>query len=127
MDKSIGDLYEAMYAQLATSDRIFEFWIAVTFAVLAAAFIAGPRLTKFLCWLITVMYSVVALNLILRASVASQKFGELQRQLIDAGEWMPGGFETIAVGLLTLSTYLGGTFVTLYFVWYTYLKERKNK
>ena len=25
MDPSIGDLYEAFYAQLATSDRIFEF------------------------------------------------------------------------------------------------------
>ena len=35
MEASIGDLYEAFYAQLENQDRIFEFWITMTFAVVA--------------------------------------------------------------------------------------------
>jgi hypothetical protein len=45
MEISIGDLYQAFYAQLENSDRIFAFWLSATFAVVVATFFAAANIT----------------------------------------------------------------------------------
>ena len=120
MDPSIGDLYEAFYAQLATSDRIFEFWITATFAVVVAVFFVGSKMSRTLYILLSCMYGVVSVNLMIRSYQAATKFVELRQQLLDAGEVMPSDELNTAVGLLTVLAYIAGTIGTLYFGWHTY-------
>lgn len=127
MEASIGDLYEAFYAQLENQDRIFEFWITLTFAVAVAAYIAASNLTRSLYILVTTMYLVVSINLILRSIVSAMKFRELQMQLERAGEVFPLTDVKIAIAVLTVVTFILGTLATLYFVWHTYREARINK
>jgi hypothetical protein len=120
MEASIGDLYEAFYAQLENQDRIYEFWITLTFAVAAGTFIAAQKLTKSLLILLSTLYLVVAVNLILRSVVSVQKLNELQSQLVQAGEVFHKQFLNDTIATLTAITYFGGTLGALYFIWHTY-------
>lgn len=124
MEASIGDLYEAFYAQLENQDRIFEFWITLTFAVAAGAFIAAKKLTRSLFVMLTAMYLIVSINLILRSIVSALKFRELQTQLAMAGESFPADDLKIGIAVLTVLTFIAGTLATLYFVWHTYREAR---
>ena len=127
MEKTIGDLYEALYAQLGAMDRIVEFWIGITFAVIVATFFAGNKLTRLMYALVTTMYGIVSAYLALRYLNASGKFTELQSQLISAGEWMPTGALNISVGFLSLAMYVVGTLGTLYFLLQTYNQGKRSE
>ena len=120
MNPPVGDLYPAFYAQIETLDRIFEFWIAITFGVITATFFAGSRITTLMYSLISILYGVVSVNLMVRSYVAGLKFLELNQQLLDAGEYLPAGSWNLIITALTMLAFVGGTIGTIYFIWHTY-------
>ncbi len=126
MEASIGDLYEAFYAQLENQDRIFEFWITMTFAVVAGTFIASEKLTRAIFVLVCTMYLTVSATLLLRMYSSGSKLLELESQLIEAGEAFPGRWVDSAASVLTVVTFLGGTAATLYFAFHTYRRSRDS-
>ena len=120
MTPPVGDLYPAFYAQLETLDRIFEFWIAITFGVITATFFAGSRISNLMYGLISILYGLVSLNLMARSYVAGLKVFELSQQLVDAGEYLPAGYWNLIIAALTMLAFIGGTIGTIYFIWHTY-------
>ena len=56
---SIGELYELFYIILEAADRVFEFWLSASFAIVVATFIAADRLSKRMYQVITLAYILV--------------------------------------------------------------------
>jgi len=126
MDFPVGNIYETLYAVLEASDRIFEFWITASFAVVIATFFAASRMTKIMFVLISFMYAIVSANMAIRWSIATLKFRELQAALIEQGEVFPASLLVNTSGLLTITTFVIGTCGTLYFAWYTYRNQKRD-
>ncbi len=126
MDIPVGNIYETLYAVLEASDRIFEFWITASFAVVIATFLAASRVTKVMFVLISFTYGIVLANMLIRWSIATLKFRELQAALIEQGEVFPSSLLINTSGLLTITTFVIGTCGTLYFVWFTYRNQKRD-
>ncbi len=63
---SPAELAELAFLARASMDDQFQYWISITFAVVAAAFIAGKRLTQPMRYVIAVIYALATLLLVSR-------------------------------------------------------------
>ncbi len=126
MDIPVGNIYETLYAVLEASDRIFEFWITASFAVVIATFLAASRVTKVMFVLISFTYGIVLANMLIRWSIATLKFREIQASLIEQGKVFPSSLLIDTSGFLTITTFIIGTCGTLYFVWFTYRNQKRD-
>jgi hypothetical protein len=102
---STTDLMSLLIDQRASIDLQFQFWLTITFAVLAAAFAAGHR------WLAALLYAMASIHLALRWSydgaVGVRWTEELVRRGIDIGIPWPAVYMRSALMLV-------GTIGTLY-------------
>ncbi|MGR8946682.1 MAG: hypothetical protein ACU84Q_01455 [Gammaproteobacteria bacterium] len=119
MEMSVPELYQTFYAILETVDRILEFWISASFAIVVAIFLGAERLNKTMFFLISIAYSLVTANMFVRTWINASKFVEIRTLLIDKGEIFDASLSTLA-WLLQLGVMTFGTFGTLFFVWYMY-------
>ena len=116
---SVSELYQTLYVVLEAADRLIEFWLSASFAIVVATFLAAGRLNKALFGLITVTYTLVSVQMFLRWWLNLTKFVEIRTQLIDRGE--PYNLIlSISGGYIQIAIFVIGTFGTLYFVWHTY-------
>jgi hypothetical protein len=63
---STADLLNLVLAQRASIDMQFQFWLTITFSVIVASFIAGPRLVPKLRALTAVLYLLASAHLATR-------------------------------------------------------------
>ena len=63
---STAELLNLLLTQRSSIDLQFQFWLSITFAVLAAGFVAGQRLRRGLRWLAALLYAMASLHLMLR-------------------------------------------------------------
>ena len=61
-----ADLLNLLLTQRASIDLQFQFWLSITFAVIVAGFVAGPRLHYGLRLLAAVRYVVATAHLAIR-------------------------------------------------------------
>ena len=119
MDMSVAELYELFYTVLEAVDRILEFWISASFAIVVAVFLGAERLNKTMYILVAVAYTLITANMIVRTRINAIKFEEIRTQLIEYGEMFVPELST-AAWLLQMGVMALGTFGTLFFVWYMY-------
>lgn len=81
------DLLNLLLAQRNSIDLQFQFWLTITFAVLAAGFVAGDRLRWGLRWLGAFLYAMASAHLMLRwmhdGTVGQHWVEELNRRGVD--------------------------------------------
>jgi len=121
---TIAELYELLYIVLEAADRVFQFWMSASFAIVIAAFLAADRLSKRMYQLITFAYLLVSLNMFLRYAVNANRFAAIRTELVERGEWYDVP-TSLAAGVTQGAVFIIGTVGTLYFVWQTY-KARQN-
>ena len=61
-----ADLLNLLFVQRGSIDLQFQFWLSITFAVLAAGFVAGPRLRRGLRLLAAFLYAMASAHLMMR-------------------------------------------------------------
>ena len=116
---TISELYELLYLAEGSMDRLFEMWISGTFAVVVACFFAGEKMGRFMFLFVSLLYSFFAANLAIRWLYQGQRFERFFEQLAAEGE----AFElsaSVLLPILTVGTFLGGTFGAIGFIWYSY-------
>ena len=120
MEATVGDLYEAYFAASAAIDAMVEFWLMVTFATIAATFIAGQRITRSLFSLVSFLYCIASIALMIGFYARLLKVFDLGRQLANFGETFPSGFPFNMISILSVVMMFVGTIGTLFFIWQTY-------
>ena len=83
---SPAELYEAYYMGQEAIDRLLQFLITISFAVVIAAFLASNRLNGFFYVVIGVIFTMVYIVLGFRMNAAIEKSIELQDRLQASGE-----------------------------------------
>jgi len=110
---STADLMSLLLEQRNSIDLQFQFWLTITFAVLAAAFAAGHRLRRPMRWLAALLYAMASIHLALRWSfdgaVGVRWIEELTRRGIQIGVPWPAVYMRSALMVI-------GTVGTLYFL-----------
>ena len=121
---STTDLMSLLLDQRASIDLQFQFWLTITFAVLAAAFAAGHRLRRPMRWLAALLYAMASVHLALRWSydgaVGIRWIEELVRRGIDIGIPWPAVYMRSALMLI-------GTVGTLYVLLVGLHPENRNQ
>ena len=106
---STADLLNLLLVQRGSIDLQFQFWLSITFAVLAAGFIAGQRLHRGLRWLAAFLYAMASGHLMLRwmydGAVGEHWVDELVRRGVDIGiPWVAVYLRMALMGIGTVST-----------------------
>ena len=83
---SPAELYEVYYLGQESIDRLLQFLITISFAVVIAAFLASNRLNGFFYLVIGFIFSMVYIVLAFRMNVAIEKTIEIQDRLKESGE-----------------------------------------
>ena len=83
---SLAELYEIYYLAQESIDRLLQFLITISFAVVVAAFMGEQRLTRFFYAVMGLVYSLVFVVLAFRMNTAIEKVIEIQRRLTEVGE-----------------------------------------
>ena len=86
---SPAELYETYFMAQEAIDRLLQFLISISFAVVIATFLAANRVSGFLYFVIGTIFTFVYVILALRMNVAIEKAIELQDQLEMLGEIFP--------------------------------------
>ena len=86
---SPSELYEVFYMSQESIDRLLQFMISISFAVVIGAYLASNRINGFFYFIIGVMFSLVFLILSMRMNVAIEKAIEFQGKLTALGEVFP--------------------------------------
>ena len=84
-----AELYEVYYMAQESIDRLLQFLISISFAVVVAAFLAANRVNGFFYFIIGLVFSLVYLVLAMRMNVAIEKVIEFQTKLNAMGEVFP--------------------------------------
>ena len=115
---NIVDAYTILYTAMEDADRVFEFWMSGTFAVIVAVFVGSNHLNFIVRSIITFIYLIFAITTTARLMVASSKIIEFREILIQQGEaFVPLPSTTVGVTLPLLV--VSGILATMYFVWRT--------
>lgn len=119
---SIAELYELMYASVDLMDRIFEFWLTASFAVVVASHYVSDRLTTRLATVLAALYGLISLQLVVRYFLAIRKMIETRDLLVSRGETFALGAAGFA-GFLVFATFVVGIVSVLAFVWISRSRE----
>jgi hypothetical protein len=110
---STADLLNLLLAQRSSIDLQFQFWFTITFAVLAAGFVAGQRLRRGLRWLAALLYAMASVHLMLRwmndGALGERWVEELVRRGVDFSIPWPAVYLRVALMIV-------GTVGTLVFL-----------
>jgi hypothetical protein len=117
---SPAELTELVFTREAVIDGQFQFWITITFAVIAANFIAGNRLSARSRYVISLLYALAVLVLVSRWYYVAVEVTTLRRQLAELGVVI--NFPTVtAISRVTLVAL--GTTATLVFLLSNWLRD----
>jgi len=119
------ELYEIYYMTMGTMDRIFEFWLTASFSVVIAAFFLGPKVNRFIFWLLFGGYSLFSIGLGVRYLIASNTLVSMRDQLIGMGEPF-SALMSNGAGAFVALTCLFGFFGTLGYLCYSYVSLRNT-
>ena len=86
---SPAELYEIYFMAQEAIDRLLQFLISISFAVVIAVFLASNKVNGFLYCVIGLIFSLVYIILGLRMNVAIEKVIEFQGRLQALGETFP--------------------------------------
>jgi hypothetical protein len=116
---STGELYELFYMILEAADRVFEFWLSASFAIVVATFIGADHLSKRMYQIITLAYILVSFNMAYRYTINGIRLFEIRADLLEKEAWyeVPATWPGLASQAAIFAVGLCGT---LYFVWSTY-------
>ena len=114
---NIPELYEVFYAALEVVDRIFEFWMTGTFALVIATYFIGDKMSRLMFWLLSLGYLMFSVGLAVRSLASSGKLIDTRIQLEAAGEVMPLSVEA---GFAMSITFIFGTVGTLIYLVQSY-------
>ena len=98
---NLAELYEVYYMAQEAVDRLLQFQISISFAVVIAAFLASNRLNGFFYLIIGVSFSLVYLILAFRMDAAIKKLIEFEDMLKEFGEIFPEYPLLVQVSVLT--------------------------
>ena len=86
---SPAELYEIYYVAQESIDRLLQFLISISFAVVIASYLASNRLPGFFFAVMGLIFTLVYVVLALRMNVAIEKVIEFQARLVE-GRGLPG-------------------------------------
>ena len=119
---TIAEQYQLMYVILETLDRLFEFWLSASFAVVVAAHFMIGNLSRYLAIFMSLAYTLFSFTLVFRFRSNGTKFGEVRDSLLAAGETLNLDASNFG-GLLLFLTFVVGFLGTNGYLWYCYLKR----
>ena len=82
---NIAELYDVFYAALEVLDRLFEFWLTGSFALLIATYFIGEKMNRTMYWLICIGYCLFSAGLAIRYLASGAKLLDMRTQLEAAG------------------------------------------
>jgi hypothetical protein len=112
---STAELLEVAMNFRNSLDNQFQYWLTITFAVLVAGFVAGPKLSTTHRRVITILYFLAAALFFTRTLVDVRNFGIYIQAATERGaEW----YSTLAPMLIGGRSilYILGTSITLWFL-----------
>jgi hypothetical protein len=114
------DYYEIHMELIHAISSVWEFWLAVTFAVVVAFHIGRESTSRTLLWIGCTLYLAASVTAIIRYASYAGSIGAIRQELINAGVApfpMPVS-EGIAISVMTFITMVGGTIATVVFAVY---------
>ncbi|HEX7373416.1 MAG TPA: hypothetical protein VF277_00450 [Steroidobacteraceae bacterium] len=105
---SSADLLNLVLAQRSSIDQQFQSWLTITFAVIVAGFIAGPRLVPRLRLIVAVLYVMATAHLTARWMSDGITAGEWVKVLASRGvvyqvPWVAASLRMVLMLLGTVS------------------------
>jgi hypothetical protein len=79
------ELTSLVYEVFRDMDRLFEFWLTCTFAVIVARFVAGNRLSRPLLWLVAIAYLATAVRWAARWVILGERAMVYRERLVESG------------------------------------------
>lgn len=79
------ELTSLVYEVFRDMDRLFEFWLTCTFAVIVARFVGGNRLSRPLLWLVAIAYFATAVRWAMRWFILTVRASEYRERLVASG------------------------------------------
>lgn len=119
---TIAEQYQLLYAILETLDRLFEFWLSASFAVVVAAHFMIGNLSRYLAIFVSLSYTLFSFTLVFRFRSNGTLFGDVRDSLIAAGETLNLDASNFG-GLLLFLTFVVGFLGTNGYLWYCHLKR----
>jgi hypothetical protein len=123
---STAELYDIYFSALGTMDRIFEFWLTASFAVVVASHFISSSMSRGLALLMSSAYVLFSAAMAARFLIVSFKMNETQGRLVSIGESYPGELSQF-VGILLVSLFAVGSVGVLAFVWRAYRQSSSQK
>ena len=122
---TIAEQYQLLYTILETMDRLFEFWISGSFAVVVAAHFMIGNLSRYLTSFMSLSYTLFSFTLVFRFRGNGTKFSEIRDSLIAAGETVNLDASNFG-GVLLFLTFVVGFLGANGYLWYCHLKRSSN-
>ncbi len=110
---NIAELYDVFYAALEVLDRLFEFWLTGSFALLIATYFIGENMSRTMFWLMWIGYCFFSTGLAIRYLASAAKLLDMRTQLEAAGETL---FRSELPGLGMVITFMFGSIGTLVYL-----------
>lgn len=88
-DQTLSELLDHVYAELALTDSVLQFWISITFAVIVAIHFVGRRLGRQMYLLMSGLYALVSLVSLARYIASSIQLLHYVDILRTQHEWTP--------------------------------------
>jgi len=111
-----SDLIDHLYAALALSDAVLQFWISITFALIVGVHFVGSRLSGAMYRLMAGLYALVSVITLARYLGVSFQLIHYVGVLRSHGEWHSPWILQAIAGYGTFFLIVFGTIATLYFM-----------
>ncbi len=113
-----------VYTVIEAQDRLYEFWLTGTFAVIIAAHFTAGRMTKQLFALLTITYISFAVATMLRFLATDARLNDAIELIREIDPGAVNTFGALARASIPIS-FLVGTIGTIFYLASSYLKIRK--
>lgn len=123
---SVAELYDLLFVVVADLDRIFEFWLTASFAIVVGSHFVTNTITRGQAVLMASTYVLLSVFLAIRYMTSFNRMTETQARLVALGE-SPSLGATQAAGLVGLLVCLVGFLGVLSFVWQAYRESPKGR
>ena len=123
-DLSTAELMEMSYFATELVDRLFQYWITATFALVIASHFIGAQMTRYMFLLLETTYALYTIGILSRMMNSGSRLFEIIAALDERGE-SPNAM-IYAPGISAISillTFLIATFGAMYFVWLNFNKH----
>ena len=125
---SIDLVYQSIYEALGLSDSTLQIWMTFTFAIIAAAHLAGNRVSGSTYKLVSGLYGLYAGALVVKYFSAAHQILHYQDIMLSRGfePWPVPKSIGITIGAGTSLLMVGGTIATLWFVNKTWRESKAS-